>query len=70
MMTEQKEPERKRGRPRSRFEPDVRITVRLRPGRDDDLLTWLADLPARQKAKTIRQALRQHLRAGQKQSQG
>ena len=36
---------RNRGRPRTRFQPDVRLTVRFCPGRDDDLLAWLEKLP-------------------------
>ena len=46
------------GRPRIRFQPDVRITIRLCPDRDDDLLAWLASVPERQRAGRIRQMLR------------
>jgi len=49
---------RRRGRPRIRFQPDVRITIRLCPGRDDDLLGWLASVPERQRAGRIRQMWR------------
>jgi hypothetical protein len=49
---------RKQGRPRTRFQPDVRLTVRFCPGRDDDLLAWLDALPERQRAVRIRQILR------------
>jgi len=49
---------RRRGRPRIRFQPDVRVTIRLRPNRDDDLLTWLESVPERQRAGHIRQTLR------------
>jgi hypothetical protein len=49
---------RKQGRPCTRFQPDVRLTVRFCPGRDDDLLAWLAALPERQRAVRIRQTLR------------
>jgi hypothetical protein len=49
---------RNRGRPRTRFQPDVRLTVRFCPGRDDDLLAWLEDLPDRERAGRIRQMLR------------
>jgi hypothetical protein len=48
----------KRGRPRIRFQPDVRLTVRFCPGRDDDLLAWLEQLPNRERAGRIRQVLR------------
>lgn len=48
----------KRGRPRVRFQPDLRLTVRFRTGRDDDLLAWLEGLPDRQRATSIRQMLR------------
>ena len=51
----------KRGRPRTRFQSDVRLTVRFCPGRDDDLLAWLAELPDRQRARRIRQVLRSGL---------
>jgi hypothetical protein len=44
--------------------------VRFHTGRDDDLLAWLQDLPERQKAESVRQALRQHLRNAPKQDQG
>jgi hypothetical protein len=69
-MTKQKKPRRQRGGPRLRSEPDVRLTVRFHTGRDDDLLAWLQDLPERQKAESVRQALRQHLRNASKQDQG
>ncbi|MBN1134972.1 MAG: hypothetical protein JXM73_00195 [Anaerolineae bacterium] len=49
---------RNRGRPRTRFQPDVRLTVRFCPGRDDDLLAWLEELPDRQRAGIIRQTVR------------
>ena len=49
---------RRRGRPRIRFQPDVRVTIRLCPDRDDDLLAWLAGVPERQRAGRIRQILR------------
>jgi hypothetical protein len=49
---------RNQGRPRTRFQPDVRLTVRFCPGRDDDLLTWLETLPDRERAGSIRQMLR------------
>jgi hypothetical protein len=52
---------KKLGRPRIRFQPDMRITVRFRAGRDDDLLAWLNELPDRQRATSIREALRQRL---------
>jgi hypothetical protein len=52
---------RRRGRPRIRFQPDVRITIRLCPDRDDDLLTWLSSVPERQRAGRIRQVLRSSL---------
>ncbi len=52
---------RRRGRPRIRFQPDVRITIRLCPDRDDDLLAWLASVPERQRAGRIRQVLRSSL---------
>ncbi len=48
----------RRGRPRVRFQPDLRLTVRFRTGRDDDLLAWLEELPDRQRATRIRQMLR------------
>lgn len=48
----------KRGRPRIRFQPDVRVTIRLCPDRDDDLLAWLKSVPERQRAGRIRQMLR------------
>ena len=51
----------KRGRPRIRFQPDVRVTIRLCPDRDDDLLAWLAEIPERQRAGRIRQILRSSL---------
>jgi len=49
---------RRPGRPRIRFQPDVRVTIRLCPDRDGDLLTWLASVPERQRAGRIRQMLR------------
>ena len=49
---------RNRGRPRTRFQPDVRLTVRFCSGRDDDLLAWLEDLPDRERAGRIRETLR------------
>ncbi|MEJ2737389.1 MAG: hypothetical protein P8189_28180 [Anaerolineae bacterium] len=52
---------KRRGRPRTRFQPDVRLTVRFCPGRDDDLLAWLDDLPERERAACIRQMLRRSL---------
>ena len=48
----------RRGRPRIRFQPDVRVTIRLCPDRDDDLLAWLESVPERQRAGCIRQTLR------------
>ena len=48
----------RRGRPRIRFQPDVRVTIRLCPDRDDDLLAWLESVPERQRAGRIRQTLR------------
>lgn len=48
----------KRGRPRIRFQPDIRVTIRLCPDRDDDLLAWLESVPERQRAGHIRQMLR------------
>jgi hypothetical protein len=49
------------GRPRVRFQPDLRLTIRFRTGRDDDLLAWLEELPDRQRAGIIRQMLRASL---------
>ena len=48
----------RRGRPQIRFQPDVRVTIRLCPDRDDDLLAWLESLPERQRAGRIRKMLR------------
>ena len=55
---------RRRGRPRVRFQPDVRVTIRLCPDRDEDLLAWLAGAPERQRAGCIRQTLRLGLNGG------
>jgi hypothetical protein len=52
---------KRRGRPRVRFQPDVRITVRFRAGRDDDLLAWLEELPDQRRASSIRDVLRRGL---------
>ncbi len=54
---------RSQGRPRIRFRPDLRITVRFRVGRDEDLLAWLERLPDRRRAESIRQTLRLGLRS-------
>ncbi len=59
---------KRRGRPRIRFEPDVRVTIRFRPDRDDDLLAWLAELPGRQRAGTIRQILRRQVQKSRAES--
>jgi len=61
MTTETTTRTQKRGRPRTRFQPDVRLTVRFCPGRDDDLLAWLEVLPDRERAGHIRETLRRSL---------
>jgi hypothetical protein len=52
---------KRQGRPRIRFQPDLRITVRFRVGRDEELLAWLERLPDRRRAESIRQTLRRGL---------
>jgi len=48
----------KRGRPRLQAPPRVyQIKLRLYPGRHDQLIDWLDELPTRQMSGHIRQAL-------------
>jgi len=37
----------------------VRVTLSLRVGEDDDLIAWFAQLPARQRPRHLKRALRQ-----------
>jgi len=45
------------GRPRTRIAPDVRVTIRLRPGQDDAILERLARVPPGRRSAYIRRVL-------------
>lgn len=46
----------------------TRVSLRLRPGRDDDLMAWINSLPERERSFWIRRAIRRGMAVKQETS--
>ncbi len=58
------------GRPQELRPQELRPQFRLRRGRDDLLIEWLASLAPRRRSAAIRKALREHLAARETEDDG